>query len=161
MTERIKENKSLVDVKLTARTCHEHYVNQVDAFVIVSSDSDFWGLIESLHNAKFLVMIERDSCGPDLKHALVNAGIFYCYIDDFYSGNAEDVKHGAIFKAMDEHVAENVKLNVFNMFEEALRITRVEMTESEKKQFIEKYVKTIQMSIEPNGELRLEFKRYR
>ncbi|MBQ9117527.1 MAG: NYN domain-containing protein [Clostridia bacterium] len=161
MTERIKENKSLVDVKLTARTCHEHYVNHVDAFVIVSSDSDFWGLIESLPNAKFLVMIERDSCGPDLKHALVNAGIFYCYIDDFYSGNAEDVKHGAIFKAMDEHIAENVKLNVFTMFNEALRTTRVEMTDSEKRQFIEKYVKTIQMSIDQSGELRLEFKRRR
>ena len=47
MIERIKQNKSLVDIKLTARACQEHYQKQVDSFVIVSSDSDYWGL--SLH----------------------------------------------------------------------------------------------------------------
>ena len=43
MIERIKQNKSLVDIKLTARACQEHYQKQVDSFVIVSSDSDYWG----------------------------------------------------------------------------------------------------------------------
>jgi hypothetical protein len=160
MTERVKENKSLVDIKLTARACQEHYVNHVDSFVIVSSDSDFWGLIESLPNARFLVMIERDSCGPDLKNALVNAGIFYCYIDDFYSGNAEDVKHGAIFKAMYQYIDNTVRLNVNDMFNEALKVTRVEMTSSERNQFFAKYIKTMQMHIDTNGDLTLEFKPY-
>ena len=35
MIERIKQNKSLVDIKLTARACQEHYQKQVDSFVIV------------------------------------------------------------------------------------------------------------------------------
>ena len=65
MTERVKQNKSLVDIQLTARACQEHYQNQVDSFVIVSSDSDYWGLISSLSDARFLVMIEREKCGPD------------------------------------------------------------------------------------------------
>ena len=160
MTERVKENKSLVDIKLTARACQEHYVNHVDSFVIVSSDSDYWGLIESLPNARFLVMIERDSCGPDLKNALVNAGIFYCYIDDFYSGNAEDVKHSAIFKAMYQYIDNAVRLNVNDMFTEALKVTRVEMTSSERNQFFAKYIKTMQMHIDANGDLSLEFKPY-
>ena len=160
MTERVKENKSLVDIKLTARACQEHFVNKVDSFVIVSSDSDYWGLIESLPDARFLVMIERDSCGPDLKNALVNAGIFYCYIDDFYSGNAEDVKHSAIFKAMYQYIDNTVRLNVNDMFNEALKVTRVEMTTAERNQFIAKYIKTMQMRIDSNGDLLLEFKPY-
>ena len=160
MTERVKENKSLVDIKLTARACQEHFVNKVDSFVIVSSDSDYWGLIESLPDARFLVMIERDSCGPDLKNALVNAGIFYCYIDDFYSGNAEDVKHSAIFKAMYQYIDNTVRLNVNDMFNEALKVTRVEMTTAERNQFIAKYIKTMQMKIDSNGDLLLEFKPY-
>ena len=160
MTERVKENKSLVDIKLTARACQEHYKNNVDSFIIVSSDSDYWGLIESLPEARFLVMIERDSCGPDLKKALVNAGIFYCYIDDFYSGNAEDVKHGAIFKAMYQYIDNTVRLNVNEMFDEALKVTRVEMTTSERNQFIAKYIKTMQMKIHDTGDLLLEFKPY-
>lgn len=76
MTERIKQNKSLVDIKLTARACQEHYQNHVDSFVIVSSDSDYWGLISSLPDADFLVMIEHEKCGPDMKVALADAGIF-------------------------------------------------------------------------------------
>ena len=153
MTERVKENKSLVDIKLTARACQEHFVNKV-------SDSDYWGLIESLPDARFLVMIERDSCGPDLKNALINAGIFYCYIDDFYSGNAEDVKHSAIFKAMYQYIDNTVRLNVNDMFNEALKVTRVEMTTAERNQFIAKYIKTMQMKIDSNGDLLLEFKPY-
>ena len=68
------------------------YKNDVDSFVIVSSDSDYWGLISSLPDAHFLVMIEREKCGPDMKEALADSGIFYCYLDDFYSGNSEDIK---------------------------------------------------------------------
>lgn len=41
LIERVKQNKSLVDIKLTARACQEHYQNQVDSFIIVSSDSDY------------------------------------------------------------------------------------------------------------------------
>ena len=34
MTERVKQNKSLVDVMLIARTCQEHYKNNVDSFIL-------------------------------------------------------------------------------------------------------------------------------
>ena len=43
--------------------------------------SDYWGLISSLPDAHFLVMIERKKCGPDMKEALADAGIFYCYLN--------------------------------------------------------------------------------
>lgn len=45
-------------------------------------------------------MIEREKCGPDMKEALADSGIFYCYLDDFYSGNSEDIKKNALFKEM-------------------------------------------------------------
>ncbi len=110
MIERVKQNKSLVDIMLTARACQEHYKNNVDSFIIVSSDSDYWGLISSLNEARFLVMIEHEQCGPDLKNALVNAGIFYCYIDDFYSGNTEDIKQGVLFRSMYRYIDSHVCL---------------------------------------------------
>ena len=159
MIERVKQNKSLVDVMLIARTCQEHYKNNVDSFILVSSDSDYWGLISSLPDARFLVMIERENCGPDLKNALVNAGIFYCYIDDFYSGNAEDIKLGALFKEMYRYIDQAVRLNINEMFSEALRAARIEMSSSERNQFIAKYLKTMQMTIEDNGDVVLQIKR--
>lgn len=159
MIERVKQNKSLVDVMLIARTCQEHYKNDVDSFILVSSDSDYWGLISSLPEARFLVMIERENCGADLKNALVNAGIFYCYIDDFYSGNADDIKLGALFKEMYRYIDQTVRINIYKMFDQALRTTRIEMSSLERNQFAEKYLKTMQMSIAENGDVVLELKR--
>lgn len=159
MIERVKPNKSLVDIMLTARACQEHYKNDVDSFIIVSSDSDYWGLISSLPDARFLVMVERENCGTDLKNAMTNAGIFYCYIDDFYSGNAEDIKLSALFKEMYRYIDGAVNLNVNTMFHEALRATRIEMSSSEQSQFVSKYIKTMQMSINESGDVVLEFKR--
>ena len=159
MIERVKQSKSLVDVMLIARTCQEHYKNNVDSFILVSSDSDYWGLISSLPEARFLVMIERENCGPDLKNALLNAGIFYCYIDDFYSGNAEDIKLGALFKEIERYIDQTVRLNINEMFSAALKATRIEMSLSEKKQFIAKYLKTMQMEITDDGDVVLQLKR--
>lgn len=155
MIDRVKQNKSLVDIKLTARTCEEFYRNSVDSFIIVSSDSDYWGLISSLPQASFLVMIEHAHCGPDLKNALESAGIFYCYIDDFYSGSAEDIKHTALIKEMYRYIEENVHLNIYDMFNSALASTRVEMTDNEKNQYINKHIKTIKTEIDGDGNLKL------
>lgn len=159
MIERVKQSKSLVDIMLTARACQEHYTNNVDSFIIVSSDSDYWGLIQSLSNARFLVMIEREKCGPDMKVALVSSGIFFCYIDDFYSGNAEEIKHSALFREMYRYIDNNVRLNVNDMFNEALRATRIDMSDAERKQFFHRYIRTMQMSISDDGEVVIEFKR--
>lgn len=159
MIDRVKQKKSLVDVMLVSRACQEYYKNNVDSFVLVSSDSDYWGLISSLEEARFLVMIEHENCGPDLKNALVNAGIFYCYIDDFYSGNTEDIKHIALFKEMHRYIENTVRLNINEMFEEAIRATRIEMNPAEKNQFMSQYVKTMQMTIAENGDVVLTFKR--
>lgn len=159
MVERVKSNKSLVDIMLTTRTCQEHYKNNVDSFIIVSSDSDYWGLISSLPEARFLMMIERANCGHDLKAALVQAGIFYCYIDDFYAGNNEGIKNGALFQEMYRYIDKHVSLNVNDMLTEALRATRQEMTPLERAQFTSKYLKTMQMTVSDKGDIEFEFKR--
>jgi len=94
-----------------------------------------------------------------LKNALVNAGIFYCYIDDFYSGNTEDIKHSALFKEMYRYIDNTVRLNVNEMFDEALRATRIDMSPAERKQFFSQFIKTMHMTIAENGDVVLEFKR--
>ena len=160
LVERVKSNKSLVDIMLTARACKEFYEKNVDSFVIVSSDSDYWGLISSLPQARFLMMIEHEKCGPDIKEALINSGIFYAYIDDFYSGDSEDIKMSALFQEMNRYIEDSVQLNLHEMFDEALRATRVDMMPSEKKQFFEKYIKPIRMEIDAEGNVALKLKKW-
>ena len=159
MTERVKQSKSLVDIELTAMTCREHYVNLVDSFIIVSSDSDYWGLISSLPEAKFLVMIEREKCGPDMKAALANSGIFYCYIDDFYTGDGEDLKKNALFNELYKTLDDALKLNVYDMLDAALTATRINMTAAAKRQFFEKHIRPMKLVIDDNGNATLELRR--
>lgn len=159
MTERVKQTKSLVDIELTAMTCREHYVNLVDSFIIVSSDSDYWGLISSLPEAKFLVMIEREKCGPDMKAALANSGIFYCYIDDFYTGDGEDLKKNALFNEIYRALDEALNLNVKDMLDAALLATRIDMSPAAKRQFFEKYIKRMSLVIDEDGNASLELRR--
>ncbi len=159
MTERVKQSKSLVDIELTARTCMEHYKNNVDSFVLVSSDSDYWGLISSLPDARFLVMIEREKCGPDMKAALANSGIFYCYIDDFYSGNSEAIKNSALFNELYRYLDDALKLNVNDMLDAAISATRITMTTQEKRQFYDKHIRQMKLVIDPNGNVSIELRR--
>lgn len=159
MTERVKQTKSLVDIELTAMTCREHYRNMVDSFIIVSSDSDYWGLISTLPEAKFLVMIEREKCGPDMKAALANSGIFYCYIDDFYTGDGEDLKRNALFNELYRALDEALNLNVKDIFEAALTATRIDMAPAAKRQFYDKYIKQMKLLIDEDGNASLELKR--
>ncbi len=51
-----------------------------------------------------------------------------------------------------------VKLNVMDMFNDALRATRIEMTSAERQQFYDKYVKTLQLSISDEGKVSLVIK---
>lgn len=159
MIQRIKQDKSLVDIKLTATTTREHYRNDVDSFIIVSSDSDYWGLITALPDARFMVMIERSKCGPDMKAAMANSGIFYCYIDDFYSGNSQDIKHNALFQALNQYLGEAVKLNAREMFDDALRTTRATMTPAERHQFYDKHIRQMYLVIGEDGTVSIELKR--
>ena len=156
--ERVKENKSLVDMRLALRVSQEFYEKKVDSYILVSSDSDYWALISSLPKAHFLVMVEHDKCGPDLKNALAEHGIFYCYLDDFYSGDSEDLKQRAIFREISTYLAQAVQLNLNTMLDEALRATRVTMTPAERKQYYDRHLRNLQMIVSEDGEVSLSLK---
>ena len=55
-------------------------------------------------------------------------------------------------------MAKAIQLNVNDMFSDALRATRIEMTASERQQFYDKYIKTLQLSISDEGEVSLVIK---
>lgn len=152
LIERIKENKSLVDIRLTTGTCREYYQHNVDSFILVSSDSDYWGLISAMPEVRFFVMVESEKCSPTIKNALINAGISYCYIDDFCTGNSNDIKVAAVLREVRQKLDQAFHLNVRDILDEACRATRADMTTAEKNQFYDKYIKTMHVDISPNGE---------
>ena len=159
LIERVKENKSLVDIRLTTGVCREFFENKADSFVLVSSDSDYWGLISSLPEARFLVMVEHEKCGPDIKEALISSGIFYCYIDDFYSGGSNDLKITALLREVTSYLQQAVSFNVNDMLQIAFRNTRVEMTPHERNQFYDKYIRGMRLVVDQQGNASIELNR--
>lgn len=66
--------------------------------------------------------------------------LFYCYIDDFYSGNSDDIKRNALFTELYRYLDDALKLNVNDMLDAALKATRIDMTPAAKRQFFDKYI---------------------
>lgn len=159
LVERILERKSLVDIKLTVGICREHYANNVDSFILASSDSDFWGLIESLPDARFLVMIERDQSSYEFKGALINNNIFYCHIEEFYSGGSTELKKTAVVRELKSRLNQLVHFNVNDLLEEALSVNRTSMTSEEKTQFYNQFIKPMHLLIDEDGNVSVELKK--
>lgn len=164
--ERILSQKSLVDIRLAAQTMMEYCRNNVDSFILVSSDSDFWGLIEGMYdneedglNARFLLFVERGQTSHALTQVLRDHDIYYAYLDQFYTGNCEDIKQTALLMEMKDYLQKNFSFNINTMFEEALAKTYVNYSDSEKKHFYNKYIRTLRMEIDPDGNVSLVFKK--
>ena len=156
MTKRVKEDKSLVDIEMTAHTCREHYRENVDSFIVVSSDSDYWGLISTLPEARFLMMIEKEKCGPEMKATLTKHGIFYCYIDSFFDGNCDDIKRRALFNEIYRILEDAIHLNAQEMFKQALYTTRIQMKPAEQKQFYNKHINNMRLLVDAHGDVSIE-----
>ena len=153
MIERLKESKSLADVMLTAGTCREYYTNGTASFILASSDSDFWGLINSMPELDFLVLVESRKFGTHTKTALENGGFTYCYLDDFCTGNSDEIRIEAVLTEVREQLQEKCNFNIQEIMEEAYYATRVDMSTGEKKQLYERYIKPMKLVISKEGDV--------
>lgn len=156
LVERVTKFKSLVDTTLTATVSKEHYLNDVDSFVLVSSDSDYWGMISSLTSAKFLLMVERNSCGENLKTTLRDAGVFFCYLDDFCTGGISDIKYGVLLNEIRQKLQAVLQLNIISVMQEAILSVHTDMTAEEKRQFYEKYLLHPSLVVDADGNVSIK-----
>ena len=86
---RLKEQKSLVDLRMVAKTCEEFYKNNVSHFILASSDSDIWALISSLPDAEIMVLAEKCKCGDVLIEALTQHKIQRLFLEDITTASSE------------------------------------------------------------------------
>ena len=63
------------------------------------------------------------------------------------------------FKEMYRWIDNSVHLNVNDMFDAALRNTRIEMSPAERRQFYEKHIRHMTLTIDENGNVSIELKR--
>ncbi|MBQ8515861.1 MAG: NYN domain-containing protein [Ruminococcus sp.] len=154
--DRVTDHKSLVDMKVATGVCQEFYRNDVDSFILLSSDSDYWGLISSLPEAKFLVMHEYAKLGHAIREKFEEHETPNCSIDDFCTGNIEDLKRIVLINELRAYLPEILQHNGKELAVQLFEQARIEASENEINNFYNRYIKTLRLKIDNDGNFSIE-----
>ena len=155
--ERIVENKSLVDHRLVMGVSKAIYKEDVDSIILVSSDSDFWSVIDASEDVRYLVMVESEKCGHEFKNLLRDKDVFYCYLDKFITPD-DDKFFKIVFKhELEKIISDNFSLgNARALLSSVLHSCRAGVSKAEEDMLFEKYIKTLSLRINSDGNFVLE-----
>lgn len=156
-TERVIGHKSLVDHTLISVTNRECYRNNVSAFILVSSDSDFSALIYTMkEDARFLVMMEREHCSPHLKERLNELNTTFCFIEDFPYEESDEMKEQTILRELKYALMQNFDFNLDDLLNEIVRKTRADLSSATLKAIRKNVANNLRIEVEENGDLKIE-----
>ena len=127
-----------------------YYKDNVTAFILLSSDSDFWGVISSLPEADFLVMVEEEKCGLDIQNALEQDGTYYCFMDDFCTGNIKSFKNSMFVSALKDEMGKALAIDTHALIDDIIRNLRMDVSASEKSNFYNKDIRKLRLEIDDN-----------
>lgn len=159
---RLNQSKSQVDMTLAMRTSREVWTNCVDAVILVSSDSDYWAMIQQLQDVKFLVMLEHGKSGIAIKDTLSAHEIPFCYIDDFCTSASYRIKTDTLINAIQQRIDAVLNgeaqeaLNVRAIMEQSLSGSWIAMTEKEKERFYSRFLLHMKLSVDAEGRVCLK-----
>lgn len=155
IVERLLRNKSLVDIKMSVGICESHFKDNVDSFIVVSSDSDFWGTISSLPDANFMVVYENEKSSDKAINVMESNNVVSCCLDDFYTGNVSKLKEDILCKLANDSLGQ-VKLNLKGIVADVYKDSRIVANEEERNAFYNKYLKNVKVSVDNEGNLSLK-----
>lgn len=143
LIERVVENKSLVDIQLSTGACKAYYEDKIKDFILVSSDSDFFGLINSLPLCNFQVAVEKDNVSDQVLDAMDDIETAYCYMDDFYSGSLEPLYEAALKLEINDFLSTKTTIQLHKLFASAAKNARIDISDKELEVYLSKYAKSI------------------
>lgn len=76
--------------------------------------------------------MEEEKVSGAIRHTLEDAGITYCYLDDFCTGNSNPIKERALLKELRQRLEEEVNFNIRDILREVYEVTRADMAAGEK-----------------------------
>ena len=148
---RVTDFKSLVDMQMAVGVSAAYYRDGIDSFVLCSSDSDFWGLISSIPEARFLVMYEYSKCGAAIKEALKSRNIFHFAMDDFYMANASNLQKIVLKKVLQNYLPNVVGEDGWELTKQIYSDAYIQASEGEMQRFYEKYIKRLRLKMDEKG----------
>ena len=154
LVDRVLNRKSLVDIKMTAGICESHYKYGINSFIIVSSDSDYCGVISSLPSAKFMVVYENIKSSNYVINGLKVNNVLCCSLDDFYSGDNTRLKEGVIQQKL-TNAFNSLDLNFNEMLDTICKEAHIDCVDGEKKAFYNKFFKSLKLFIDKEGNIKI------
>lgn len=143
--KRIKADKSRIDQTLTFEAAKLAYRDNVDSFILAASDSDYSSLIEGASESRFLVMVEAEKCGPDIRRFMNEGGIPYCFMNDFCTADISDIKTKAMMSRIRGSVEKIVEIDVRQTVKDAAANARIALTAEEEDSYVEMLLKKIRL----------------
>ena len=156
ITDRVLTHKSLVDIRLTAETSKEFYKNSIDSFILVSSDSDYFGLLSALPEAHFLVVMEREHCSKNLQEVLKHQHITNCFMDDFPLEEGDELKEQVVLREVKKVLMKDFDHNLNQILTEVDAGIRAELSPAALKDIRSRIVKNIRIEVDEDGEMKIE-----
>ena len=165
LTDRVKDEKSAVDVAMTIKFYREIAAAKaegkpIDSAVIISSDCDFWPLIELTPEMNFLVMLEYDNCSQAYFQRLQSNEIPFFYIDEYFMAGNVELKTESVLQEVIRDIEEGYlsKINLFSIINRALLKLDLKMTDQETSQFFDRYISEMSITFAKNGSAVLQNK---
>lgn len=165
---RVLDNKSLVDITMTAGVCEEFYKENTESIILVSSDSDFWGLITSLPLARFYVLNDSRKTSQAILAKLNQNGIKHCFMDRFAQDKVQEFKTQVLVNSLADRIKQfntsgcfetlDVEELITALFREACINGAGKQIEQERRIFFNRFLKKglIVKPIERDGRLVFE-----
>jgi len=82
--------------------------------------------------------------------------VYHCSIDDFCSGNIEEFKKAVLFDALERYIPDIFNINGRELAKKIYSETRVIATEKEIELFYNKYIKTLRLKVDTDGNFKIE-----
>ena len=101
-------------------------------------------------------MVEEGKCGPDIQSTLENDGTYYCFMDDFCTGNIKSFKNAMFVSALKEEVEGMISLDTKELCDSIVRNLRMDISSTEKSNYYNKYVRRLRLEIDDDGIMRIK-----
>ena len=150
--ERVLNHKSLVDMAMAVGACKEHFCNNVNSFMVASSDSDYWGLMRALPDADFMVLAERSKFSHETEHFYEDHEIKTCFMDDF-AGNLTKIKEGALRYSLEKHMNNMITVNLYDTLSNMYDELRLDMSFQERENYRKQLARKLHISVDDQGEI--------
>lgn len=142
VVRRIVSDKSLVDIKLTTMACMEHYKNNIDSFVLSSSDSDYWGMISTMKTARFLLLLQEKKCSPHMQEAAERANIPISWVDTLTDSRATKLRDATLLQSVNDKLR-TLPVDIIGSIEQAIKESLLVLSEEDRAAAVADYMKNL------------------